>query len=110
MIFWRGNFEGNLGHADIVVGIDPSEKGYASLVGGNLNDQVTFRKSYFFKDHYGFLGFGRLEKPVKPATTEKDSKLQKTTKPNTQQPTVNIKTTLNQKLQYSKPRLISVLN
>lgn len=59
MVFWRGDFEGELGHADIVVGIDSSKPGYASLVGGNLNDQVTLRQSYFFKDHYGFLGFGR---------------------------------------------------
>lgn len=63
MIFWRGNFEGNLGHADIVVGLDPKVPGHASLVGGNLYDKVLYRESYYYADYYGLLGFGRPEKP-----------------------------------------------
>lgn len=59
MIFWRGNFEGNLGHADIVVGVDPNKPGHASLVGGNLYDSVRYRESSYFEEYYGFLGFGR---------------------------------------------------
>lgn len=58
VVFWRGNFEGSLGHVDIVVATS-SEFGVASLVGGNLNDQVTFRENYRFSEHFGFLGFGR---------------------------------------------------
>ncbi len=59
MVFWRGNFEGNLGHADIVVGVNPREPGHASLIGGNLFDKVTYRESSYFAEYYGFLGFGR---------------------------------------------------
>lgn len=59
VVFWRGDFEGNLGHADIVVGVDESRPGIADLVGGNIDNQVTYRQGYFYAEHYGFLGFGR---------------------------------------------------
>ncbi len=64
VIFWRGDFEGNLGHADIVVDVDTDRLGYASLIGGNLHDNVGLRKNYFFAEHYGFTGFGRVEKSL----------------------------------------------
>ena len=61
VIFWRGNFDGNLGHADIVVGLNPNKPGTASLIGGNLNSQVTYREDYRYTEHFGFLGFGRTK-------------------------------------------------
>lgn len=61
IVFWRGKFEDNLGHVDVVV-----EKGAvlgtAGLVGGNLKDRVQFRESFPYLQHYGFLGIGRPEK------------------------------------------------
>jgi hypothetical protein len=62
VIFWRGNYEGNLGHADIVISVDPSKPGTATLVGGNLGDKVTLREDYQYASHYGFMGFGRINK------------------------------------------------
>lgn len=62
VIFWRGNYEGNLGHADIVISVDPSKPGTATLVGGNLGDKVTLRENYQYASHYGFMGFGRINK------------------------------------------------
>lgn len=62
MVFYRGNFEGNLGHADIVVEVNESKPGYASLIGGNLDDKVTLRKDFYYKDHFGLLGFGNIDK------------------------------------------------
>ncbi len=63
MLFWRGNFEGDLGHADIVVAVNEDKPGFASLVGGNIDDKVTFRDNYYYKNHYGLLGFGRIDQP-----------------------------------------------
>lgn len=70
MVFWRGNFEGNLGHADIVVGVDPNKPGHASLIGGNLYDKVLYRESSYFEEYYGFLGFGRLRGEESSAETK----------------------------------------
>ena len=60
VVFWRGDFEDNLGHVDVVV--DLSDKpGFAGLVGGNLDGRVKYRDFPYFQ-YYGFLGFGRPEK------------------------------------------------
>lgn len=61
IVFWRGNFEDNLGHVDVVVDID-SPPGSASLVGGNLDNRVKYREYFPYLYNYGFLGFGRPEK------------------------------------------------
>ncbi len=60
VIFWRGDFEDNLGHVDIVVDVS-EEIGRAGMVGGNLNGGVKYR-NFSFVQNYGFLGFGNPEK------------------------------------------------
>lgn len=60
VVFWRGNFEDNLGHVDIVVK-QADANGTVGLVGGNIRDRVDYREMTY-KDNYGFLGFGRIEK------------------------------------------------
>lgn len=62
VIFWRGHFEDNLGHADIVISTNPSEPGQATLIGGNIQSKVSLRENFHYSEHYGFLGFGRPEK------------------------------------------------
>ena len=60
VVFWRGDFEDNLGHVDVVVDLG-DKPGFAGLVGGNLDGRVKYR--YFpYLQYYGFLGFGRPEK------------------------------------------------
>jgi hypothetical protein len=62
VVFWRGDFEDNLGHVDVVV--DLSDKpGFAGLVGGNLDGRVQYR-DFSYLQYYGFLGFGRPEKAL----------------------------------------------
>lgn len=61
VVFWRGDFEDNLGHVDVVVDLG-NVPGSASLVGGNIRDQIAFRENFPFLQNYGFLGFGRPEK------------------------------------------------
>lgn len=61
VVYWRGNFEDNLGHVDIVVDTG-STPGSAGLVGGNLGDRVEYRENFPYLNNYGFLGFGRPEK------------------------------------------------
>lgn len=61
IIYWRGDFESNLGHVDIVVNTD-GPRGTADLVGGNLNERVQLRENFPYLQNYGFLGFGRPEK------------------------------------------------
>jgi len=70
MVFWRGDYEGNLGHADIVVGVNPKIPGHASLIGGNLKEKVMYRESYYYADHYGLLGFGRPEKQITESSSD----------------------------------------
>lgn len=60
IVSWRGDFEDNLGHVDIVVS-PGSSAGSAGLVGGNLKDNVKYRE-FPYLEYYGFLGFGRPEK------------------------------------------------
>lgn len=62
IVFWRGKFEDNLGHVDVVVAAPNAAAGTASLVGGNLKDRVQFRENFPYLQHYGFMGFGRPEK------------------------------------------------
>ena len=62
VIFWRGHFEDNLGHADIVIATNPSAPGQATLLGGNIQNKVSMRENFYYSEHYGFLGFGRPEK------------------------------------------------
>lgn len=62
VIFWRGHFEDNLGHADIVIATDPGKPGQATLIGGNIENKVSLRENMYYSEHYGFLGFGRPEK------------------------------------------------
>jgi hypothetical protein len=62
VIFWRGHFEDNLGHADIVISTNPSKPGQATLIGGNIQNKVSMRENFYYSEHYGFLGFGRPEK------------------------------------------------
>jgi hypothetical protein len=57
VIYWRGDFENNLGHVDIVVK-EEDGLGRLGLVGGNVRDRVSYRELNY-KDDYGFLGFGR---------------------------------------------------
>lgn len=61
VIFWRGDFEDNLGHATIVIDGDTGD-GTADLVGGNQKDRVALSKSFPWMHNYGLLGFGRPEK------------------------------------------------
>jgi len=61
VIFWRGDFEDNLGHATIVVNIDKAD-GTADLVGGNQKDHVALSQDFPWLHNYGLLGFGRPEK------------------------------------------------
>jgi hypothetical protein len=93
MVFWRGNFEGNLGHADIVVGVDPNQPNHASLVGGNLFDKVMYRESYYYQEYYGLLGFGRPEKTS--GITNSSINIPATTRPKPV-PKTTSKTELNQ--------------
>jgi|GEM_PF-1754882 len=60
VIFWRGDYEDNLGHVDIVVDVG-DEIGRAGMIGGNLNGGVKYR-NFSFAQNYGFLGFGHPEK------------------------------------------------
>jgi hypothetical protein len=61
IVYWRGDFDDRLGHVDIVV--NPGKKaGYADTVGGNLHNTIKLR-NFPYRDNYGFLGFGRPEKP-----------------------------------------------
>lgn len=60
IIFWRGDFEDNLGHATIV--IRAADGGKADIVGGNHKDHVAFDKDFDWLHNYGLLGFGRPEK------------------------------------------------
>lgn len=62
VIYWRGHFEDNLGHADIVIATDPNKPGQATLIGGNIQNKVSLRENFYYSEHYGFLGFGRPEK------------------------------------------------
>jgi hypothetical protein len=59
VIYWRGHFEDNLGHADIVIATDPNKPGQATLIGGNIQNKVSLRENFYYSEHYGFLGFGR---------------------------------------------------
>lgn len=61
VVFWRGDFEDNLGHATIVVNIDDAD-GTADLVGGNQKDHVALSQDFPWLHNYGLLGFGRPEK------------------------------------------------
>lgn len=61
VVFWRGDFEDNLGHVDIVVKQNDTP-GTAGLVGGNLRDRIKYRDNFPYLQNYGFLGFGRPEK------------------------------------------------
>lgn len=60
IVYWRGDFEDNLGHVDVVVDID-TRIGTAGLIGGNLEGRVKYR-NFPYLQNYGFLGFGRPEK------------------------------------------------
>lgn len=60
VVFWRGDYEENLGHVDIVVKTE-YQTGKLGLIGGNVNNKVSYRK-LAYKTNYGFLGFGRPEK------------------------------------------------
>lgn len=60
MVFWRGGFEDNLGHVDVVIDTEKGP-GVAGLLGGNLKDRVNYR-DFPYLQYYGFLGFGRPEK------------------------------------------------
>ena len=61
VIFWRGDFEDNLGHATVVINPNTGN-GTADLVGGNQKDHVALSKSFPWLHNYGLLGFGRPEK------------------------------------------------
>lgn len=61
IVYWRGNFESNLGHVDVVADTS-GPRGTADLVGGNLNERVQLRENFPYLQNYGFLGFGRPEK------------------------------------------------
>lgn len=61
VVFWRGDFEDNLGHATIVVNIDKAD-GTADLIGGNQKDHVALSQDFPWLHNYGLLGFGRPEK------------------------------------------------
>jgi len=61
VVFWRGDFEDNLGHVDVVVK-DGDTPGTVGLVGGNLRDRIKYRDNFPYLQNYGFLGFGRPEK------------------------------------------------
>lgn len=73
IIFWRGDFEGSLGHADIVIDVDPSQPGFADLIGGNLKNKVYYQEDFFYAEHYGFLGFGRPVGPTAPVAAAAES-------------------------------------
>ncbi len=60
MVFWRGNFDDNLGHVDVVIDLDQGN-GHAGLLGGNLKDKVDYR-DFPYLEFYGFLGYGHPEK------------------------------------------------
>ncbi len=64
VIFWRGEYEENLGHVDIVTDIGENET--VGLVGGNIADKIEYREDFPYLQHHGFLGFGR---PNPPAAT-----------------------------------------
>lgn len=60
IIYYRGKIEDNLGHIDIVV--NTTGNGRADLIGGNIRDQIAYRKDFPYAEYYGFLGIGRPEK------------------------------------------------
>lgn len=60
IISYRGDYEDNIGHIDIVVG--DSKDGRADLVGGNIRDRIAYRKDFPYRDYHGFLGIARPEK------------------------------------------------
>lgn len=60
VIYYRGKIEDNLGHIDIV--INTTGDGKADLIGGNIRDQIAYRKDFPYANYYGFLGIGRPEK------------------------------------------------
>lgn len=60
ILYYRGKIEDNLGHIDVVINI--TGNGKADLIGGNIRDQIAYRKDFPYRDYYGFLGIGRPEK------------------------------------------------
>lgn len=60
VMYYRGKIEDNLGHIDVV--INTTGDGRADLIGGNIRDQIAYRKDFPYADYYGFLGIGRPEK------------------------------------------------
>lgn len=60
IISYRGDYDDNIGHIDIVVG--ESKDGRADLIGGNIRDRVAYRKDFPYRDYHGFLGIARPEK------------------------------------------------
>ena len=63
VIFWRGSYEDQLGHVDIVIA-NGDKLGTGDLIGGNLLDQVYYHRNidYLGGNYYPFLGFGHAEK------------------------------------------------
>ena len=61
VIFWRGDYEDNLGHATIVID-NQANDGTADLIGGNQKDRVALSQNFPWLHNYGLLGFGRPEK------------------------------------------------
>lgn len=59
IIFFRGDFEEQLGHVDVLLNVTGDGRG--DLVGGNFDNRVTLRSDFPYLDYYGFLGFGRPE-------------------------------------------------
>lgn len=60
IVYYRGKMEDNLGHIDIV--INTTQDGHADLIGGNIRDQIAYRKDFPYAEYYGFMGIGRPEK------------------------------------------------
>ncbi len=61
VVFWRGNFEDDLGHVDVVVDLG-DKPGVAGMVGGNLGSGYVGYRKFSYLQNYGFFGFGRPEK------------------------------------------------
>ncbi|MGB4762021.1 MAG: CHAP domain-containing protein [Candidatus Saccharimonas sp.] len=57
VFFWRGSTAEELGHVDIIVAVH--NNGTADLVGGNVNNAVSYRKSFPYMNSYGFQGIAR---------------------------------------------------
>lgn len=59
IVFFRGEFEDELGHVDILA--RATGEGRGDLIGGNVKDRLALRADFPYLDYAGFLGFGRPE-------------------------------------------------